>query len=319
MIAVVVLFGMSLIGAAGPGARAAAAAQTGASNAPPASHASSSGHAAHGGPGVRSNVALVIDAAQGETLYAKHEDQVAPIASITKLMTAMVVLDAQLPLDEMIAIDKADVDHMKHTHSRLPVGASLTRGELLRIALMASENRAAAALARSYPDGTESCIEAMNRKAAELGMSQTRFADPTGLSSENVSSAPDLTRMVQAASLYPEIHDATTTSSHRVTLGNGRVLEFHNSDGLVANKSWNIALSKTGYINEAGRCLVLQAEIAARQVVIVLLDSWGKYTRLGDANRIRHWIEVNFPVTGTAHAIQGHTASTAMRAGRTSH
>jgi D-alanyl-D-alanine endopeptidase (penicillin-binding protein 7) len=205
---------------------------------------------------------------------------------------------------------------MKHTHSRLPVGASLARGELLRIALMASENRAAAALARSYPGGTEACVEAMNRKAAELGMTQTRLADPTGLSSENVSSAPDLTRMVQAASRYPEIREATTTTSHRVMLTNGRALEFHNSDGLVANKSWNIGLSKTGYINEAGRCLVLQAEIAARQVVIVLLDSWGKYTRLGDANRIRHWIETTFPAAGTAHGISGHPPSSAIRGGR---
>jgi D-alanyl-D-alanine endopeptidase (penicillin-binding protein 7) len=297
----------------------AAPAKSGASNAPPATRASGTGHAPHGGPGVRSNVALVIDEAQGETLYAKHEDQVAPIASITKLMTAMVVLDAQLPLDEMIAIDAADVDKKKHTHSRLPVGASLTRGELLLIALMASENRAAAALARSYPGGTEACVEAMNQKARDLEMSQTSLADPTGLSSENVSSAPDLTRMVQAASRYPEIRDATTTTSHRVTLDNGRVLEFHNSDGLVANKSWNIGLSKTGYINEAGRCLVLQAEIAARQVVIVLLDSWGKNTRLGDANRIRHWIEANFPAAGTAHGLPGHAPSSALRAGRTGH
>ena len=309
-------FALCVVMGAWPGARAAAVAQA-SHNAPAARHVSNAGHAPHGGPGVRSNVALVIDQAQGETLYAKHEDQVAPIASITKLMTAMVVLDAQLPLEEMIAIDRADVDRMKHTHSRLPVGASLTRGELLRIALMASENRAAAALARSYPGGTQACLEAMNRKAAELGMSQTRFADPTGLSSENVSSAPDLTRMVQAASLYPEIRDATTTPSHRVTLTDGRVLEFHNSDGLVANKSWTIGLSKTGYINEAGRCLVLQAEIAARQVVIVLLDSWGKYTRLGDANRIRHWIETTFPAAGTAHGISGQAGSSLLRGGRT--
>src|SRR5206468_639132 len=138
-----------------------------------------------------------------------------------------------------------------------------------------------------------------------------------GLSSENVSSAPDLTLMVQAASRYPEIRDATTTSFHRVTLANGRVLEFHNSNGLVSNKSWNIGLSKTGYINEAGRCLVMQAEIAARQVVIVLLDSWGKYTRQGDANRIRHWIEATFPAAGTAHDLPGHAPSSAARGGRT--
>jgi serine-type D-Ala-D-Ala endopeptidase (penicillin-binding protein 7) len=255
----------------------------------------SSGRSRRGGPELRSNVALVFDAARGETLYAKHPDQVAPIASITKLMTAMVVLDAQCPLDEAIEIDRADVDILKHTHSRLPVGARLGRGELLWVALMASENRAATALARTYPGGTQACLEAMNRKAQELGMLQTRFADPAGLSGENVSSAENLSRMVLAAREYPVIREATTASSHSVTLSTGQVLAFHNSDGLVNNKTWNIGLSKTGYINEAGRCLVLQAEIAARQIVIVLLDSWGKYTRLGDANRIRKWMEATVP------------------------
>ena len=249
------------------------------------------GRTRRGGPELKSNVALVIDTAQGETLYAKHSDQVAPIASITKLMTAMVVLDAQSPLDEVIEIERADVDTRKHTRSRLPVGARLGRGELLWVALMASENRAAFALARTYPGGTGACLEAMNRKAQELGMFRTRFTDPAGLSGENVSSAEDLSRMVLAATGYPPIREATTSSFHSVTLSNGRVLEFRNSDGLVNNRTWNIGLSKTGYINEAGRCLVLQAEIAARQIVIVLLDSWGKYTRLGDANRIRKWME----------------------------
>jgi len=256
------------------------------------------GQARHGGPNLKSHVALVIDEARGEPLYAKHPDQVAPIASITKLMTAMVVLDAQLPLDEAIEISAVDVDSVKRTRSRLPVGALLARGELLRIALMSSVNRAAAALARTYPGGTEECVGAMNRKANELGMTQTRFADPTGLSSKNVSSAEDLSRMVLAAARYPAIREATTAALHQVTLSDGRVLEFHNSNGLVRNKTWSIGLSKTGYINEAGRCLVMQAEIAARQVVIVLLDSWGKYTRLGDANRIRHWIEATLPPAG---------------------
>jgi D-alanyl-D-alanine endopeptidase (penicillin-binding protein 7) len=260
-----------------------------------------SGRNRRGGPDLKSNVALVIDTAQGETLYAKHSDQVAPIASITKLMTAMVVLDAQCPLDEVIEIERADVYTRKHTRSRLPVGARLGRGELLWLALMASENRAASALARTYPGGAEACLEAMNRKAQELGMLRTRFTDPAGLSSENVSSAEDLSLMVLAASRYPTIREATTSSFHSVTLSNGRVLEFHNSDGLVNNKTWNIGLSKTGYINEAGRCLVLQAEIAARQIVIVLLDSWGKYTRLGDANRIRKWMEATLPPPGTEH------------------
>lgn len=240
-------------------------------------------------------MALVIDAARGETLYAKHPAQVAPIASITKLMTAMVVLDAQSPLEEPLEIDLADVDTRKHTRSRLPVGSRLGRGELLLLALMASENRAAIALARNYPGGTAACLEAMNRKANELGMLRTRFTDPAGLSGENVSSAEDLSRMVLAATEYPAIREATTTSFHAVTLAGGRVLEFRNSDGLVSNKTWNIGLSKTGYINEAGRCLVLQAEIAERQIVIVLLNSWGKYTRLGDANRIRKWMESAVP------------------------
>jgi len=243
------------------------------------------------GPNLKSNVALVIDAERGETLYAKHAAQVAPIASITKLMTAMVVLDAQSPLDETIEIDLADVDTRKHTRSHLPVGARLGRGELLLLALMASENRAATALARTYPGGTAACLEAMNRKAQDLGMLWTRFTDPTGLSGENVSSAEDLSRMVLAAIAYPAIRQATTTPFHSLTLANGRVLEFQNTDGLVSNKTWKIGLSKTGYINEAGKCLVLHAEIAARQIVIVLLNSWGTNTRLGDANRIRKWME----------------------------
>jgi D-alanyl-D-alanine endopeptidase (penicillin-binding protein 7) len=289
-----------------PAGGAAAAAQAG-STVPPAQapKASAGSHPAqapkasgpgapagmHGDPEIRSNVALVIDAALGTPLYAKHQDQVAPIASITKLMTAMVVLDAGLPPDEPIILDKADVDHMKNTRSRLPVGAVIPRGELLHVALMSSDNRAAAALARTYPGGTAACVAAMNRKAVALGMTRTSFADPTGLSSLNVSNAQDLTRMVLAASGYSAIREATTSYEHQLTLGDGRILEFHNSNGLVRNPAWSIGLSKTGYINEAGRCLVMQAEIAAKQVVIVLLDSWGKYTRLGDANRIRHWME----------------------------
>jgi D-alanyl-D-alanine endopeptidase (penicillin-binding protein 7) len=259
---------------------------------------SASGHTAKkaSGPDIRSNMALVMDQALGETIYAKKPEQVAPIASITKLMTAMVVLDAQVPLDEAVTIDKADVDHMKNTHSRLPVGAVLARGEVMRVALMSSDNRAAAALARTYPGGTAACVEAMNRKANALGMERSTFADPTGLTSRNVSSAEDLSRMVLAAARYDPITTATTTADHQVTLSNGRVLEYHNSNGLVSNKTWTIGLSKTGYINEAGRCLVMLAQIATRQVVIVLLDSWGKNTRLGDANRIRHWMESNLPL-----------------------
>jgi len=233
----------------------------------------------------------VFDEAQKMVLYSKQAADVAPIASITKLMTAMVVLDAHLPPDEWIAIEKSDVDQPKRTRSRLMAGARLRRDDLLRIALMASDNRAAAALGRNYPGGAAACIAAMNAKAQELGMLHTRFVDASGLSSENQSTAVDLARLVQAAGGYAEIRDATTSWSHAATLADGRVLEFHNSNGLVSNKTWTIGLSKTGYINEAGRCLVMQAEIAARPVIIVLLDSWGKYTRLGDANRIRRWME----------------------------
>jgi D-alanyl-D-alanine endopeptidase (penicillin-binding protein 7) len=244
-----------------------------------------------GDPGVRSSLALVIDAEKGETLFSKHPEKVAPIASITKLMTAMVVLDAGSGLDEMIAIDRADVDTLKHSHSRLPLRARFRRGDLLTISLMASDNRAASALARAYPGGTSACVAAMNRKAAELGMLSTSFADPTGLSDRNVSTAADLARLVLAAREYPRIREDTTTASLSVRLAGGRVLQFHNSNRLVGRRTWDISLSKTGYINEAGRCLVMETKIAARTVVIVLLDSWGKYTRLGDASRIRTWME----------------------------
>ena len=246
-------------------------------------------------PGLKSRVALVFDEAQKMVLYSKQAADVAPIASITKLMTAMVVLDAHLPPDQWIAIAKSDVDQPKRTRSRLMVGSRLRRDDLLRVALMASDNRAAAALARNYPGGAGACIAAMNAKAKALGMAHTRFIDASGLSSENRSTAVDLARLVQAAGRYPEIREATTSWSHAATLGNGQVLEFHNSNGLVSNPTWTIGLSKTGYINEAGRCLVMQAEIAARPVIIVLLDSWGKYTRLGDANRIRRWMESIYP------------------------
>jgi serine-type D-Ala-D-Ala endopeptidase (penicillin-binding protein 7) len=244
---------------------------------------------------VKSNAALVVDETQGETLFSKNPLQIAPIASITKLMTAMVVLDEQLPMEQILAIDRADVDGVKKTASRLKVGMRLQRGDLLWVALMASENRAAAALARTFPGGTEACVAAMNRKARELGMLDTRFQDASGLSSENVSTATDLARMVRAAYGYPAIRESTTSAVHWVTLADGRVMEYHNSNGLVKNPAWSIGLSKTGYINEAGRCLVMRARIAARPVIIVLLDSWGKYTRLGDANRIRKWMEATLP------------------------
>jgi D-alanyl-D-alanine endopeptidase (penicillin-binding protein 7) len=241
---------------------------------------------------LRSSAALVQDAETGEILYGKNASTVAPIASITKLMTAMVVLDANLDLNQLIAISGEDMDALRGTHSRLKPGASLSRDELLRLALMASENRAAAALARTYPGGIDAFRNAMNHKAQMLGMNSAHFDDATGLSSANVASAEDLVKMVRAAHRYELILDYTTATGHEVQVA-GRPLSYHNTNRLVANESWNIGLSKTGFTNDAGRCLVLQAKLAQRQVIIVLLDSWGKLTRIGDANRIRAWMEAN--------------------------
>ena len=242
---------------------------------------------------LRSAAALVQDADTGEILYDKNASTVTPIASITKLMTAMVVLDAGVDLNQAVTISTEDMDALRGTHSRLKPGASLSRDELLRLALMSSENRAAAALARTtYPEGIEAFLRAMNRKAQILGMHDTHFDDATGLSSGNVASAEDLAKMVRAAHRYELIRNYTTTTGHEVEVA-GRQLAYHNTNRLVANESWNIGLSKTGFTSDAGRCLVLQAEVVGRQVIIVLLDSWGKLTRIGDANRIKRWLEAN--------------------------
>jgi serine-type D-Ala-D-Ala endopeptidase (penicillin-binding protein 7) len=251
---------------------------------------------------LRSGAVLVLDQTSGESLLAKNTDQVLPIASITKLMTAMVVLDSGLPLLESITIDNADIDRRKGSRSKLQVGTTLMRAEMLKLALMASENRAAAALARNYPGGTDAFVEAMNRKAAELGMSNTQFEDATGLTPNNVSTAEDLARMVEAAHHYPLIREYTTSDSFKIeTEGKRRrqMLSYVNSNRLIKSRQWEIGLSKTGYISEAGRCLVMQAMIADKPVIIVLLDSWGKLSRIGDANRIKHWIETDvLRVTG---------------------
>lgn len=238
--------------------------------------------------------AIVINQLTGETLYAKNTNVPTPIASVTKLMTAMVMLDAHLPLDEMVSINDQDVDYLKRTTSRLAVGTTLTRGELLQLALMASENRAASALGRLYPGGKPAFVQAMNQKAQSLGMQSTRFVDSTGLDSNNVSTAEDLVKMVNAAYHYPEIRQVTTSPSQEVTLyGRQSPLNFVNTNALVRGGNWVIGLSKTGFINEAGRCLVMQAEISGQPTIIVLLDSAGKMTRIGDANRIRKWVERN--------------------------
>ncbi|MBV2235565.1 MAG: D-alanyl-D-alanine endopeptidase [Sterolibacterium sp.] len=237
-----------------------------------------------------SNAAMVLDQSTGTVLFEKNAGAVVPIASITKLMTAVVALDVSPGLDDVLVIDEEDVDTLKGTHSRLRVGTQLTRQDMLRLALMSSENRAAFALSRYYPGGRSGFVAAMNRKAQVLGMQDTYFEDPTGLSPSNVSSARDLAKLVNAAQQYPLIRQFTTTTGYDVALG-GRVHSFTNTNSLVKSESWDIGLSKTGFINEAGRCLVMQAWLNNRPTIIVLLDSLGKMTRIGDANRIKHWVE----------------------------
>ncbi|MDN5836693.1 MAG: D-alanyl-D-alanine endopeptidase [Nitrosospira sp.] len=248
-----------------------------------------------GGLNLRSHAALILDAKHGRILFNKNADTVMPIASITKLMTAIVVLDAKLPLNEGISIEAADIDVIKNTRSRLRVGANLTRRELLRLALMASENRAAASLGRTYPGGIHAFVAAMNDKAFELGMGNSYFVDATGLNSANVSPARDLAKLVDSAYKYKVIREYSTTAAHAVAfVDEDRSLRFSNSNNLVRSRHWDIDVSKTGFLSEAGRCLVMQAKITGKPVIIVLLDSWGKNSRIGDANRIKKWMETGF-------------------------
>jgi serine-type D-Ala-D-Ala endopeptidase (penicillin-binding protein 7) len=239
---------------------------------------------------VQSAAALVLDQDAGDALYQKNASAVVPIASITKLMTAMVVLDSAPSLHTPITISDDDVDTLRGSRSRLHVGSVMSRQYALLLALMSSENRAAHALARHYPGGIAAFLSAMNIKAQSLGMRDTHFEDPTGLTSNNVSTANDLAKMVVAAHRYPLIREFTTTSEATVDIG-GRPMAYHNTNPLVKSSAWDVGLSKTGYINEAGKCLVMQARVADKPVVIVLLDSVGKQTRVGDANRIKRWME----------------------------
>lgn len=239
---------------------------------------------------LRSSTALVQDADSGETLLSKNADAVLPIASITKLMTAMVVLDRALDMDARVVISSDDMDQLKGTHSRLRPGAALSRDELLLLALMASENRAAAALARTYPGGTGAFVAAMNQKARAIGMRDAHFEDSTGLNSANVASAPDLARMVKAAYEYPVIREYSTRDQAQVSVL-GQTLQYRSTNSLVRGHSWDIALQKTGFINEAGRCLVMHVRLASKDMVMILLDSWGKNSRIGDAQRIKKWLE----------------------------
>ena len=239
---------------------------------------------------IKSAAVAVIDQSTGDVLYEKNANAVVPIASITKLMTAMVALDVQPSLNETLTIGEADVDTLKGTHSRLSVGTQLSREEMLRLALMSSENRAASSLSRHYPGGRAAFVEAMNAKARILGLTETHFSDPTGLTPENVSSARDLVKMVNAAHQYPLIREFSTSEEYHVAV-RGRQQTFRNTNALVRNDDWTIGLSKTGYISEAGKCLVMQVWLNNKPTIIVLLDSWGKLTRIGDANRIKRWIE----------------------------
>jgi D-alanyl-D-alanine endopeptidase (penicillin-binding protein 7) len=246
-------------------------------------------HATDDALALKSSVALVLDQDTNEVLLSKNPQAVLPIASITKLMTALVVAEAQQPLDEHLTISKDDVDTEKGSRSRLQVGAALAREEMLHLALMASENRAANALGRHFPGGIEAFVAAMNRKAQDLGMHDTRFVEPTGLSSRNQSSAADLALLVREAGKHALIRRLSTSPEHAVALG-ARQVQFRNTNGLVRNGDWDIGLQKTGYIAEAGRCVVMQAQVAGRKLILVLLDSAGKYSRVGDAERIRQWL-----------------------------
>jgi serine-type D-Ala-D-Ala endopeptidase (penicillin-binding protein 7) len=243
-------------------------------------------------PVLHSSVALVQDAKSGETLYAKNQQAVLPIASITKLMTALVILEHKLDLKQRVVISDEDYDFVKGTRSRLRPGSVFTRDELLLLALMSSENRAAHALGRTFPGGLEAFVAQMNLRAKSLGMVDTKYVDPTGLSSGNVSSASDLARLIVHASNQPLIRQYSTRDSAKVQVF-GREQGFRNTNGLVRSASWDIGLSKTGYISEAGRCLVMRVRVSSRELVVVLLDSWGKYSRIGDANRIRKWLETS--------------------------
>ena len=243
---------------------------------------------------LRSSSALVQDAATGEVVFGKNPEAVVPIASITKLMTAMVILDSGLDLEEKIKLSREDAVAMKGSRSRLRTGLEIARGDLVLLALMASENRAAAALGASFPGGLEAFVDAMNLKAAAIDMHDSRFVEPTGLSPANVSTASDLAKMVRAAHEYPLIREFSTKDRASIRAVSGRrtqALAYGNTNGLVRSKYWDIELSKTGYISEAGRCLVMQVRLAEKDLIVVLLDSWGKHSRIGDANRIKKWLE----------------------------
>lgn len=241
---------------------------------------------------LKSSVALVVDQSTNEVLLGKNEEAVLPIASLTKLMTGLVISEANLPMEEQITVTQDDVDTEKGSRSRLHVGAQLSRGELMHLALMSSENRAAHALGRTYPGGLEQFVDQMNSKARELGMEHTHYVEPTGLSSQNQSSAQDLVKLVDVASGQALLRALTTSPQAQVALGRQK-LQYNNTNRLVKNRNWDIGLQKTGYISEAGQCLVMQANVAGRQLIMVFLDSVGKLSRFADAERVRRWLETS--------------------------
>ncbi len=243
---------------------------------------------------LRSSVALVIDQETNEVLFQKNETAVVPIASLTKLMTGMIISEARLPMDEVITITQDDVDTEKGSGSRLRVGTRLTRGEALHLALMSSENRAAHALGRTHPEGLAAFVAMMNAKAQALGMHATTFVEPTGLSSRNQSNAHDLALLVNAASSDATLRDFSTSHGYQLAMGK-HTLQYNNTNRLVKHPEWDIGLQKTGYISEAGQCLVMQARVAGRKLIMVFLDSAGKLSRIGDAERVRRWVETRGP------------------------
>jgi D-alanyl-D-alanine endopeptidase (penicillin-binding protein 7) len=250
---------------------------------------------------LKSSVALVVDQDTQEVLFRKNDTAVVPIASLTKLMTGLIISEARLPMDELITITQDDVDTEKHSRSRLVVGTTLSRGELLHLALMSSENRAAHALGRTYPGGLATFVTLMNAEARMIGMNDTRYVEPTGLSSRNQSSARDLATLVNVAYQEPTMRQLTTSPNYEVEVGR-RMLQYNNTNRLVKSPSWDIGLQKTGFINEAGQCLVMQTKIAGRKLIMVFLDSAGKLSRIADAERVRHWLESTPSVLETVAA-----------------
>lgn len=264
-------------------------------------------HAAADPLDLKSSVALVLDQDTNEVLFSKNSQAVLPIASITKLMTALVVSDAKQSMDEILTVGTEDIDTEKGSGSRLKVGTRLSREEMLHLALMASENRAANALGRHYPGGLPAFVSAMNLKAQSLGMKDTRYVEPTGLSSRNQSSASDLALLVREVDKHALIRQLSTSREHGVTVGS-RSVSFRNSNGLIRSGEWDIGLQKTGYITEAGRCLVMQAQLSGRKLIMVLLDSAGKYSRIGDAERIRKWVS-ELPVPAPLPTVRAAAAT----------